>query len=106
MEEFEDTLRAAKWVSTPLIVIRTTDGTSTVQLRLAPLTHNVLTTLKGLALPPELLMARPKRLRFLIFNTPGKLVHHARRTMLRLHWGCQRFSNWQHALRSLPLATG
>ena len=32
MEEFKDTLRAAKWVSTPLIVIRTTDPTSTMQL--------------------------------------------------------------------------
>ncbi len=32
MEEFKDTLRAAKWVSTPLIVIRTTDPTSTVQM--------------------------------------------------------------------------
>lgn len=32
MAEFKDTLRAAKWVSTPLIVIRTTDPTSTVQL--------------------------------------------------------------------------
>lgn len=32
MDEFKDTLRAAKWVSTPLIVIRTTDPTSTVQL--------------------------------------------------------------------------
>jgi len=32
MEEFKDTLRSAKWVSTPLIVIRTTDPTSTTQL--------------------------------------------------------------------------
>lgn len=32
MQEFKDTLRAAKWVSTPLIVIRTTDPTSTTQL--------------------------------------------------------------------------
>ena len=32
MEEFKDTLRSAKWVSTPLVVIRTTDPTSTVQL--------------------------------------------------------------------------
>jgi hypothetical protein len=32
MDEFKDTLRAAKWVSTPLIVVRTTDPGSTVQL--------------------------------------------------------------------------
>ena len=40
--------------------------------------------LKRLALPPELLTARPKRLRFLIFNTRGRLAHHARRLLLRL----------------------
>ena len=34
-------------------------------------------------LAPELLTARPKRLRFLIFNTPGRLVHHARSLLLR-----------------------
>jgi len=78
-------------------------GANAAWLRLAVLTHNVLTALKRLALPPELLMARPKRLRFLIFNTPGKLVHHARRTLLRLRWSWQRFSNWQGALRLLPL---
>jgi hypothetical protein len=78
-------------------------GANAAWLRLAVLTHNVLTALKRLALPPELLQARPKRLRFLIFNTPGKLVHHARRTLLRLRWSWQRFSNWQGALRLLPL---
>ena len=72
-------------------------------LRLAVLTYNVLTALKRLALPAELIAARPKRLRFLIFCTPGKLVHHARRTLLRLGRTWRRFSNWQHALRLLPL---
>ncbi len=46
-------------------------------------THNIFTALKRLALPAELLTARPKRLRFLILNTPGKLIHHARRPILR-----------------------
>jgi len=78
-------------------------GANAAWLRLAVLTHNVLTALKRLALPPELLAARPKRLRFLIFNTPGKLVHHARRTLLRLGYSWQRFSNWHAALRLLPL---
>jgi hypothetical protein len=66
-------------------------GANAAWLRLAVLTHNVLTALKRLVLPPELLKARPKRLRFLIFNTPGKLVHHARRTLLRLGRSWQRF---------------
>lgn len=78
-------------------------GANAAWLRLTVLTHNVLTALQRLALPPELLRARPKRLRFLIFNTPGKLVHHARRTLLRLGWSWQRFSNWHGALRLLPL---
>ena len=78
-------------------------GANAAWLRLAVLTYNVLTALKRLALPPELITARPKRLRFLIFCTPGKLVHHARRTLLRLGRTWRRFSNWQHALRLLPL---
>ena len=55
-------------------------GANAAWLRLAVISHNVMTALKRLALPAELLTARPKRLRFLIFNTPGRLVHHARRT--------------------------
>ena len=78
-------------------------GANAAWLRLAVLTYNLLTALKRLALPPELLTARPKRLRFLVFCTPGKLVHHARRTLLRLARGWRRFSNWHYALRMLPL---
>lgn len=78
-------------------------GANAAWLRLAVMTYNLLTALKRLALPPELLTARPKRLRFLIFNTPGKLVHHARRTLLRLVRSWNRFGNWQHALNLLPL---
>jgi len=78
-------------------------GANAAWLRLAVLTYNLLTALKRLALPPELLTARPKRLRFLIFNTPGKLVHHARRTLLRLVRSWNRFGNWRHALGLLPL---
>ena len=78
-------------------------GANAAWLRLAVLTYNVLTALKRLALPAELIAARPKRLRFLIFCTPGKLVHHARRTLLRLARSWQRFSNWHYALRLLPL---
>ena len=78
-------------------------GANAAWLRLAVLTHNLLTALQRLALPPEWLTARPQRLRFLIFNTPGQLVHHARRTLLRRGRSWQRFSNWQGALRGLPL---
>jgi hypothetical protein len=79
-------------------------GANAAWLRLAVLTFNVLTALKRLALPPELLAARPKRLRFLIFTAPGKLVHHARRTLLRLTRAWNRFGNWRGAFALLPLA--
>ena len=78
-------------------------GANAAWFRLAVLTFNVLTALKRLALPAELIGARPKRLRFLIFNTPGKLVRHARQLILRLTHGLNRFGNWFGALAKLPL---
>ncbi len=78
-------------------------GTNAAWLRLAVLAHNALTALKRLALPAELLTARPKRLRFLIFNTPGRLVHHARRMVLRLATTAARLADWLEALKLLPL---
>jgi hypothetical protein len=78
-------------------------GANAAWLRLSVLTYNALTALKRLALPPELITARPKRLRFLIFHTPGKLIHHARRTILRLLRSWNRFGNWHRALQLLPL---
>jgi hypothetical protein len=78
-------------------------GTNAAWLRLAAISHNVLTALKRLALPAELLAARPKRLRFLIFHTPGRLVHHARRLVLRLATTVARLAEWLQALKLLPL---
>ena len=69
----------------------------------AVLSYNVLTALKRLARPAELLAARPKRLRFLIFNTPGKLARHARQMILRLTRGLNRFNNWPGAMARLPV---
>jgi hypothetical protein len=77
-------------------------GADAAWFRLAVMTHNVLTGLKRLALPPELLRARPKRLRFLIFTTPGRLVEHARRMVLRIVRSWNRFTNWLPAIRALP----
>jgi hypothetical protein len=78
-------------------------GTNAAWLRLAVIAHNVMTALKRLALPAELLPARPKRLRFLIFNTPGRLVHHARRMVLRLATTAVRLAEWLEALTLLPI---
>jgi len=59
-------------------------GANAAWFRLNVLTYNLLTALKRLTLPGDFATARPKRLRFLLFNTVGKVVHHARRALLRL----------------------
>ena len=74
-------------------------------MRLAVIAHNVLTALKRIALPAELLRARPKRLRFLIINTAGGIVQHARKMRLRLAALEERIALWKEALRLLPVAT-
>jgi hypothetical protein len=69
-------------------------GANAAWFRLNTLTYNLLSALKRLTLPGDLRTARPKRLRFLLFNTVGKVVSHARRTLLRLT------GSVQHALFS------
>ena len=59
-------------------------GANAAWFRLNVLTYNLLTALKRLTLPRDFRTARPKRLRFLLFNTVGKVISHARRTLLRL----------------------
>ncbi|MCS7315391.1 MAG: hypothetical protein RMI94_09315 [Bryobacterales bacterium] len=59
--------------------------------------------MKRLALPRELLAARPKRLRFVVFHLPGRLIGHARRLVLGIVRGRRWFSNWKQALARLPL---
>jgi hypothetical protein len=80
-------------------------GANAAWLRLVVIAHNVLTALKRLALPAELLQARPKRLRFLIFNTAGRLVQHARKTVLRLAALGVRIATWRDGMRLLPVGT-
>jgi hypothetical protein len=72
-------------------------------LGLAVMTDNVLTALKRIALPEPWLRARPKRLRFQIFCSPGKLVHHARQINLRVGRGREHLCEWLQALLLLPL---
>ena len=64
-------------------------GANAAWFRLNTLTYNLLSALKRLTLPGDLQTARPKRLRFLLFNTVGKVVAHARRTLLRLSGALQ-----------------
>lgn len=78
-------------------------GANAAWFRLAVITYNVLTAMKRLVLPADLQTARPKRLRFLIFQQPGKLIHHARKLTLRLARTWNRFSNWKYAMEVLAL---
>ena len=80
-------------------------GANAAWLRLAVIAHNVLQALKRLALPAELLTARPKRLRFLLFNMPGRLVHHARRLILRVAAVGKWTAAYGDGLRLLPVIT-
>src|SRR5580704_17920212 len=80
-------------------------GANAAWLRLAVISYNVLTALKRLALPADLLRARTKRLRFLIFYTAGRLVHHARQLRLRLAREAEGIGLWLEALQFLPLRT-
>jgi hypothetical protein len=64
-------------------------GANAAWFRCNVLTYNLLTALKRLTLPGDFRTARPKRLRFLLFNTVGKVVGHVRRTRLRLSAAAQ-----------------
>jgi len=77
-------------------------GSNAAWLRLAVITHNVLTGLKRVALKPDYLRARPKRLRFHIFCSPGKLIHHARRVIAKVQRRAAELAEWAAAWCLLP----
>jgi len=77
-------------------------GANAAWLRLAAMTHNVLTALKRIALNPEWLRARPKRLRFHFFFSPGKLIRHARRLLARVGRQLGELREWAEAWALLP----
>lgn len=58
-------------------------GANAAWLRLNVLLYNLLSAFKRVGLPEEMHDARPKRLRFLVLNSVGKVVRHARETLLR-----------------------
>ena len=81
-------------------------GANAAWFRLAVISHNVMTALKRLAMKPEMLNARPKRLRFLYFSIPGKVVHHARKLLLRLRAELDRVTECFEILRLLRPVSG
>lgn len=58
-------------------------GANAAWLRMNVLLYNLLSAYKRVGLPEEFHTARPKRLRFLVLCTVGKVVKHARETLLR-----------------------
>lgn len=58
-------------------------GANAAWLRLNVLLYNLLSAFKRVGLPEEFHTARPRRLRFLVLNTVGKVIRHARETLLR-----------------------
>jgi hypothetical protein len=50
--------------------------------------------MKVLALPPLFEDARPKRLRFAVFNLPARLVSHARRLLARVARSLLERADW------------
>ena len=78
-------------------------GANAAWFRLNVLLYNLLSAFKRIALPPDLHAARPKRLRFVLLNGIGRVVRHARETVLRLVGDTRR--RLADAAR-LALATG
>jgi len=60
-------------------------GVNAAWWRLNVLVHDLLELLQAAALPEELSAARPKTLRFALFNVAGRVVHHAREWTLKLY---------------------
>jgi hypothetical protein len=71
-------------------------GANAAWFRLATLTFNILSVIRRLG-PPELRDARPKRLRFRLFNLPTTLIHHARRLVARVS------RKFRDAVHTVPL---
>lgn len=67
-----------------------------------PFEDGVLTGLKRVALKPERLQARPKRLRFQIFRSPGALIHPARQLRVWVGRLVQQLREWAQARVLLP----
>ncbi len=58
-------------------------GANAAWLRMNVILYNLLSAYKRVGLPEEFHTARPKRLRFLVLCTVGKVIRHARETLLR-----------------------
>ncbi len=60
-------------------------GANAAWFRLNIMLYNLLSAFKRITMPPDLQRARPKRLRFVLLNTIGKVIRHAREILLRMN---------------------
>ncbi len=65
-------------------------GANAAWFRINAIAYNLLTLLKRRALPERFRLARPKRLRFEIFNTPARLVVHQSQLIAHLSMSRER----------------
>jgi hypothetical protein len=78
-------------------------GANAAWLRLNAMLYNLLSAYKRVGLSEEFHEARPKRLRFLFINSVGKVVRHARETLLRFGDGLARtLADAPRAIFSVP----
>lgn len=79
-------------------------GANAAWNRLSLITYNVLSAMKSLALPPSMSTARPKRLRFTVFNLAARISTHAGRLWMRVGELCAKAAHLVTArLRLLSL---
>jgi hypothetical protein len=80
-------------------------GADAAWYRLSLLTYNVLSAMKSVALPSQLSSARPKRLRFSLFNIAGRIVSRGGKLILRIAADLEHIVNLTQArarLAALP----
>jgi hypothetical protein len=81
-------------------------GANAAWYRMSLLTYNVLSAMKSLALPAGFSTARPKKLRFGLFNLAGRIVSHAGELVMRISAEAERLVHLVDArLRLLALVT-
>jgi hypothetical protein len=81
-------------------------GADAAWYRLSLLTYNVLSAMKSVALPAEMSNARPKRLRFSLFNIAGRIVSRGGKLILRIAAEIERIVKLKEArvrLATLPV---
>jgi hypothetical protein len=81
-------------------------GADAAWYRLSLLTYNVLSAMKSISLPSTMSNARPKRIRFSLFNIAGRIVSRGGKVILRIAAEIERIVKLQEArarLAALPV---